>query len=81
LVNNRKVAIPSYLVKIGDLISISPSSRELLIFKDLLNIIKKYEPPNWLMLDKEKLSGQLKNLPADAEIPFDINLVVDYYSK
>jgi len=81
LVNGIKVTIPSYVVKMGDLISIKPSSKELLIFNDLSNKIKKYEPPEWLVLDKEKLEGRVKSMPQDIEIPFDINLVVDYYSK
>ncbi len=81
LVNGRKVNIPSYQVKTGDVISIKPTSKTLLIFKDLPNIIKKYNPPDWLELDVEKLEGRIKNLPHDVEIDFDINLVVDYYSK
>lgn len=81
LVNGRKLTIPSYKVRVGDVISIKPKSREILIFKDLPNIIKKYEPPKWLDIDKEKLDGKVRSLPQDVEIPFDINLVVDYYSK
>jgi len=81
LVNGKKVTIPSYSTKIGDTVSIKPSSRELLIFKDLSNKLKKYETPEWLDLDKEKMESKIKFLPRDIEIPFDINLVVDYYSK
>jgi small subunit ribosomal protein S4 len=81
LVNGKKVAIPSYAVKAGDVISIKPSSSNLLIFKDLSNKIKKYEPPEWLYLDKEKLEGKVLSLPKDIEMPFDVSLVVDYYSK
>ncbi|MDP3015049.1 MAG: 30S ribosomal protein S4 [bacterium] len=81
LVNGKKVTIPSYSTKIGDIVSIKPSSRELLIFKDLPDKLKKYETLEWLDLDKEKLEGKVKSLPRDIEIPFDINLVVDYYSK
>jgi len=81
LVNGKKVTSPSYFVKAGDIISIKPSSQNLLIFKDLLIKIKKYEPPKWLGLDREKLEGKVISLPKNIEIPFDINLVVDYYSK
>ncbi|MBI3638198.1 30S ribosomal protein S4 [Candidatus Wolfebacteria bacterium] len=81
LVNGKKITIPSCVLRVGDLISIKPASKELLIFKDLPNIIKKYDPPLWLELDKEKLEGKIKSLPHNVEIPFDINLVVDYYSK
>ncbi len=81
LVNARKVTFPSYSVKVGDIISINLTSKELLIFKDLPNIIKKYEPPEWLDINKEKLEGRVKSLPQNIEIPFDVNLVVDYYNK
>lgn len=81
LVNSKKVTIPSYQVRVGDIITIKPASKELLIFKDLPNIIKKYEPPDWLEINKENLEGRVKFLPQNIEIPFDINLVVDYYSK
>ena len=81
LVNDKKVTIPSYFVKAGDVISVKPSSQNLLIFKDLSDKIKKYEPPEWLFLDKEKIEGRILSLPKDVEIPFDISLLVDYYSK
>lgn len=80
-VNGKKVRAPSHQVKAGDVISIHPSSRDLLIFQELPNTLKKYETPNWLELDKEKIEGRVKSLPHNVEIPFDINLVVDYYSK
>lgn len=81
LVNGKKITAPSYRVKAGDIISVRPASRELLLFKDLPTTLKKYETPDWLSLDKDKLEGQVKSLPKNVDIPFDINLVVDYYSK
>jgi small subunit ribosomal protein S4 len=81
LVNGKKVTVPSYALKVGDVISIKESSKSLLIFKDLPNILKKQEVPDWLELDKEKMLGRIKSLPTTIEIPFDINLIVDYYSK
>ncbi|MEK9154900.1 MAG: 30S ribosomal protein S4 [Patescibacteria group bacterium] len=81
LVNNKKVTVPSYQVKINDIISIKPASKDLLIFRDLSNSIKKYNPPDWLTLDKEKIEGKVKSLPHDIETPFDVNIVVDYYSR
>lgn len=81
MVNGKKVSISSYAVKVGDVISIKPTSKQLLIFKDLPDIMKKYEPPQWLDVDKEKLEGRIKSLPRDIETGFDINLIIDYYSK
>jgi len=81
LVNGRKVTVASFLVKVGDVISIKPSSLNSLIFKELSNTIKKHQPPQWLTIDAEKIEGKVKSLPSAIEMPFDINLVVDYYSK
>lgn len=81
MVNGRRLSIPSYQVKVGEKIFIRPESQNLQVFKDLRADIKKYEPPIWLALDKEKLEGQVVNLPKDFDLPFDISKVVDYYSK
>lgn len=81
LVNGRKITIPSYRVKVGDEIVIRPQSKDHQVFKDLDETLKKYEPPTWLTFDKEKFSGKVVALPKDFDIPFDINMVVDYYSK
>ncbi|MEK7194027.1 MAG: 30S ribosomal protein S4 [Patescibacteria group bacterium] len=81
LVNGKKVAAPSFQVKVGDVVSIKPESKNLLIFKDLPTTIKKYNPPDWLEVDKEKLEGKVKSLPHTEDIAFDINSVVDYYSR
>jgi len=81
LVNNRKVSAPSFLVKPDDIISIRPQSREAGPLKDLNERLKGYEAPLWLFIDKEKLEGRVVSLPHDTETFFDINKVVDYYSK
>ncbi len=80
-VGKKKIKAPFYPLKVGEIISINPNSKELLIFKDLSNKLKKYDTLEWLFLDKEKLEGKLLSSPKNIEIPFDINLVVDYYSK
>lgn len=83
LINGRKITIPSCLVKINDIISIKPSSKERLIFKDLSDTISKRDLPEWLAIDKDKLEGRVKSFPKnkETEASFDINLVVDYYSR
>ncbi|MDI6717649.1 MAG: 30S ribosomal protein S4 [Patescibacteria group bacterium] len=81
LVNGKKINIPSYQVKVGDIIKIKQKSLNNLIFKNFLSNIKKHETPLWLSVDAETLEGKVKSLPHDVEIPFDINLVVDFYSK
>lgn len=81
LVNGKSIYVFSYAVKPNDVISIKPSSQTLLLFRDLSNKIKKYDSPVWLALDKDKLEGRVLSLPQEVEMPFDVSLVVDYYSK
>lgn len=81
LVNGRKTTIPSYEVKVGNVISIRPQSQKHPLFQELPVILKKYEAPVWLKLDVDKLEGEMVMQPKDFEMPFNINLVVDYYSK
>jgi small subunit ribosomal protein S4 len=81
LVNGRKITAPSYRVAVGNKITIRPASRNHPIFKDLSLTLNKYEPPVWLNLDKEKIEGVMVGVPKDLETSFDVNMVVDYYSK
>ncbi|MDO8429876.1 MAG: 30S ribosomal protein S4 [bacterium] len=79
--NGRKTTISSFLVKVGDKIAIRPQSKDAALFKDLAERVKNYEPPIWLKFDKDKLAGEMLALPKDLEVPFDVNMVVDYYSR
>lgn len=82
-VNGRKVNIPSYQVKIGDTISVKPQSREKGFLRDFETVIKKYQPPEWLELDKEQISGLIigKPKPESLEQTSNINTVIEFYSR
>ena len=82
-VKGRRVTIPSYRVRAGDVVSVHPSSREHPRLRELKASLDKYAPPSWLLVDAEKIEGTVKSLPApaDTETIFDVGLVVDYYSK
>ena len=83
LVNNRKVNIPSFQVKPKDVIKVKKSSLGLAAFKDLETKLKKFKVPDWLSLDKNKLEGKLTSLPQreDINIPVDMQMIVEYYSR
>jgi len=81
LVNGKRVSAPSYKVLIGDVICIRPQSKGMSMFKDLKNSLKNYQVPTWLALDQEKIEGKILAFPSEVDSAFDINLVVDYYSK
>lgn len=83
VVNGRKVTIPSYSVTIGDKISIRPESRQSKLFEDLTERLKQKETPPWLKLDHEKMEGECLAVPevTGIQLPFDISLVGEFYSR
>lgn len=83
LVNQKKVSIPSFQVKTGDVISISPRSQDLPLFKHLKTSLKSHKVPSWLKLNLDALEGKVVTNPCfeDFQEPVDIPLVVEYYSR
>ena len=80
-INGKRVDIPSRAVKTGDVITIRPQSATNPSFKDLGESLKKHTTPTWMTMNPETREGKITALPKDFDIPFDISLVVDYYSK
>ena len=82
-VNGRRVDIPSYRVKQGDLVSVAPKSKDLVVIKSALLSNESVSVPAWLEVDIEKLQGSILNLPTRDQIDLDINeqLIVELYSK
>ena len=80
-VNNKKVNIPSYQVKEGDVIHVRESSKNLQAIHSALKAAK--DLPEWLSVDKVTLTGTVVRTPARADIPVDVqeHLVVELYSK
>jgi len=83
LVNGRKVTIPSYLVRPGQVIEVRPNSRETLAIKAALEGAKKRPLASWLELDASAMKGTLRSTPTREEsaIPVDEQLIVALYSK
>jgi len=82
-VNAKRVDIPSYIVEIGNLISVDPkSAEEMDQFKDYKEDVKKTIVP-WLQADKDKLEASVIALPAraDIDLPIDEHLIVELYSR
>jgi len=82
-VNGRRVNIPSYRVRPGDLVAIGPKSKDLLVIKTALIASEKIEVPGWLEVDIEKLQGTILSLPTREMIdaPVREQLIVELYSK
>jgi small subunit ribosomal protein S4 len=83
LVNGRKVNIPSFLVKSGDVIAWHQSSRKTEFYKTVLEKVKAKTIPSWLSLDEEKMEGAVLTLPTkdELEAKFDTSSIVEYYSR
>ena len=82
-VNGKRVDIPSYRVKAGDLVSVSPKAKDLLVIKSALISNESVQVPAWLEVDIEKLQGNVISLPTRDQIDLDIQeqLIVELYSK
>ena len=83
-VNGRKVDIPSYQVKAGDVIEVAESSRSSEIFKRLLGQdAPVFLIPAWMEREKNALKGTVTRLPAreDIDMPIEEHLIVELYSK
>ena len=80
-VNGRKVTSPGYIVKKGDTVIVRESSREKASLPRRREVLKKFEAPAWLHLDPENMMGKVLELPKDVEAPFEINLLVEAFSK
>jgi small subunit ribosomal protein S4 len=85
VVNGRKTNIPSFLVKVGDEISVRPESRSRTYFRDLdaSGVLRKKAIPEWLSLDPDALAGRVLRLPERSEMDLAVNeqLVAEWYSR
>jgi small subunit ribosomal protein S4 len=83
LVNGKKVNIPSYLIKVGDVISVSENSKKVQAISDSIEAVVRRGIPQWLELEKDQLKGVVKNLPVrdDLTMPMQEQLIVELYSK
>lgn len=81
LVNGKKVDIPSYLVKPGDVVTVKSRSEQYL--KNVLEMIDMACAPAWMTIDKDALKVTFDRIPEREELDPEIkeHLVIEYYSK
>ncbi|MCL5411991.1 MAG: 30S ribosomal protein S4 [Patescibacteria group bacterium] len=81
LVSDKKVNIPSYNVKVGDIISVSPKASEFGLVKENLKNVKVEEIPGWL--ERKGTVGKIVKLPTREDIGADVDeqLIVEFYSR
>lgn len=83
LVNGKKVNIPSYKIKAGDVIEVAEKKKDLQRFKNIIEVTNGRVVPEWLDCDAENLKATVKNLPSrdQIDVPVDEVLIVELYSK
>lgn len=83
LVNGKRVNIPSYIVKPGDVIEVSKNSKDQLRIKSAIDSANNRNFPSWIDVDIKEMKGIFKEQPDRSELPATINesLVVELYSK
>jgi len=83
LVNGKRVNIPSYEVRPGDVVEVAPKQKEQLRIKAAAEAAAARHVPEWMEVDAKALKGTFKALPQRAELPQTINesLIIELYSK
>jgi small subunit ribosomal protein S4 len=83
LVNGKKVNIPSYLVRAGDIIEVKDASKKVGKIVESLAKVDRSPRPAWIELDKDNYKGKVTTLPGRSDVAADIDeqLIVELYSK
>lgn len=83
LVNGRRVNIPSYQVRAGDVIEVAQRAKDHLRIKAAVEAAESRGFPDWIEVDAKALKGTFKAVPARTELPSSINesLIIELYSK
>jgi small subunit ribosomal protein S4 len=83
-VNGRRVNIPSYSVKVGDLIEVKESSKQLAIVLEATQLAER-DVPDYIEVDHHKMTATFVRQPSLADVPYPVrmepNLVVEFYSR
>lgn len=83
LVNGRRVTIPSYEVKAGDMIVLKDRIKKSRLMENLATELKKHEEPKWMLLNKENFELKIVSAPGAEELGdlTPVGLIVEFYSR
>lgn len=83
LVNGRRVDIPSYRVKVGDVITLRDKSKSSAKFKEIAEQTSSRVAPLWLEMNREQFSAKIVRMPTIEDIDYEVapHLIVELYSK
>jgi small subunit ribosomal protein S4 len=83
-VNGRRVNIPSFLVKVGDVVEVKDASRQMVLVLEAMQLSER-DTPDYLEVDSGKFSAKMTRIPGLSEVPYptrmEPNLVVEFYSR
>lgn len=83
-VNGRRVTIPSYTVKVGDLIEVKDKSKQLALVLEAISLAER-DVPDYIEADHSKMTAKLTRVPLLTEVPYPVqmepHLVVEFYSR
>ena len=82
-VNGRKVNVPSFLTKAGDVVMVTERSKKVARIQEALDLAQRRGVPDWLEVSPDAFTGRVKSIPARSDLTMPINekLVVELYSK
>jgi small subunit ribosomal protein S4 len=83
LVNGKKVDIPSYQTRAGDIVEVCEKSKNIQAITEAVEAVVRRAMPQWIELDKEKMKGTVKSLPVreDITMPIQESQIVELYSR
>ena len=82
-VNGRRMNIPSYEVKVGDVIKLKEKSQSFPLFKDLREYLKKYQFPHWLSVNVDKMEIKVaSDVPMEEAVDLSaFGMIIEFYSR
>ncbi len=83
-VNGRRVNIPSFQVKVGDLVEVKDASRQLILVLEAVGLPER-DVPDYCEADHTRMTAKLTRVPLPREVPYPVlmepNLVIEFYSR
>ena len=82
-VNGRRMNIPSYLVKKGDVITVRPESRQSALFANRTEVMSETKAPSWATFDDQGYAVNITESPSvgETEAPFSAPVIIQFYSR
>jgi len=82
-INGKKLNIPSYIVRVGDVVALKDTTKKKNVFEIIKDRVGEFKQPAWLTFDAKKFEGKVTALPKaeSHELGFDLSSVIQFYSR